>query len=83
MKSMLLMALAAVLSGCCTLPPTVDVPVAVPCPVPPVFNRPHLTISSLRPDSSPSEVERATAETIEQLGGYAAYLEHLLRGYAR
>lgn len=81
MKRMLLMAMAALLSGCCTLPPVVEVPVAVPCPPPPVFNRPSLSIRNLKPESPPAEVERAIAETIEQLGGYAAYLEQIIKGY--
>lgn len=74
-------ALVVLLSGCSTLPPTVEVPIAVPCPPPPVIQRPRLSISNLTPGLPPAEVKRMYAESLEQLGGYAEYLEQLLNGY--
>lgn len=75
------LALALILTGCSTLPPTVEVPVAVPCPAPPQVARPRLTIRNLRPDSPPAEVIRAYAESLEAVTGYAEQLETILDGY--
>ena len=72
---------ASCLSGCSTLPATVDIPVAVPCTPPPTIHRPRLTIGTLKADSPPADVIRAYEESLEQLGGYAEYLEELLDGY--
>ena len=83
MNRLLLISLALLLSACSTLPPVVEVPVAVPCPAPPVTTRPRLAIRDLRPGSQPAEVEKAYATTLEQLGGYAAELEQIVKGYAR
>jgi hypothetical protein len=69
------------LSACTTLPPTVEVPVAIPCPAPPVIARPHLSLGTLRPDSPPAEVIRAYAESLEAVAGYAEQLETVLEGY--
>lgn len=70
-----------VTSGCSTLPRTVEIPVAVPCTAPPVVARPRLTISTLIPASSPSDVIRAYAESLEEVAGYAEHLETILNGY--
>lgn len=83
MKRLILLAFALLAFGCSTMPQTVEVPVAVPCPVPPVFERPRLAIRDIRPESPPAEVEKAYATTLEQLGGYAEYLERLLKGYRK
>lgn len=68
-------------AGCCTLPQTVEVPIAVPCTPPPAIQRPLLSIRNLKPSLPPAEVKRLYAESIEQLSGYATYLETLLDGY--
>lgn len=75
------MAMVLFAAGCSTLPATVDIPVAVPCPAPPVIARPRLTVHDLRPDSSPAEVIRAYAESLEAIAGYAESLEEVLDGY--
>jgi len=75
------LALAMLLSGCSTLPQTVDVPIAVPCTPPPAIQRPQLSIRHLKPGLPPAEVKRLYAESLEQLSGYAGYLETLLNGY--
>lgn len=74
-------ALAVLLSGCSTLPQTVEVPIAVPCTPPPAIQRPLLSIRNLKPGLPPAEVKRLYAESLEQLSGYATYLEKLLNGY--
>lgn len=73
--------LALIMGGCSTLPQTVEVPVAVPCSPPPVIQRPHLAIRNLKPGLPPADVKRLYAESLEQLGGYAEYLETILAGY--
>jgi len=79
----LLVAAQCAFTGCATVPRTVDIPVAVPCPAPPEFARPHLPIAALRPESQPSEVIRAYAESLELLAGYATQLETVLNGYRK
>lgn len=79
-------ALAIVLlaGGCAHRPPqtvTVQGPVAVPCPPPPIVNRPALPLSDLTPESGPDAVMRAYAASVAALMGYAAELERLLDGY--
>lgn len=81
MKNNILIACLFLLSACSTLPPTVEVPVAVPCTAPPQVARPHLTIRNLRPDSPPADVVRAYAESLEAIAGYAEQLETILDGY--
>lgn len=81
MNRLALMALALIAAGCSTLPPTVEVPVAVPCPAPPEIARPHLAVRNLRSDSPPAEVIRAYAESLEAVAGYAEQLETILDGY--
>lgn len=82
MKRIFVIALAVLVSGCTApMPRTVDIPIAVPCTPPPAFERPRLAIRNLRPDMPPAEIERTYAETVEQMAGYAAYLEKLLHGY--
>lgn len=78
-----LVALLLLLNTACagSLPRTVEVPVAVPCPAPPQIHRPRLAIGSLTPDTPPAEVVRAYVSTIEALGGYATQLETILDGY--
>lgn len=77
----LVIALTMLLSGCCTLPETAEVPVAVPCTPPPVIQRPQLSIRHLKAGLPPAEVKRLYAESLEQLSGYATGLEKLLYGY--
>lgn len=77
----LVIALTVFLSGCCTLPETVEVPVAVPYTPPPVIQRPQLSIRHLKAGLPPAEVKRLYAESLEQLSGYATGLEKLLDGY--
>lgn len=82
--NLLLIALALlILPACAGLPQTVDVPVAVPCQTPPVTARPRLAIRDIRPESPPDEVAKAYATTLEQLGGYAAELEQIIKGYSK
>lgn len=83
MKRLFLLTFATIFMGCSTMPATVNVPVVVPCPAPPVFERPRLAIRDIRPESPPAEVGKAYATTLEQLGGYAEYLERLLKGYQK
>ncbi len=78
-----LIILAAALSGCATVPETVEIPVPVPCPPPPPVARPLLAIRSLTPGTPPAEVERTYLEALKQLAGYAKELEALLAGYRR
>lgn len=82
MRRFALIVLAALaISGCSTLPRTVEIPVAVPCTPPPVVSRPHLAVSTLKSDSTPDVVIRAYAEALEALAGYAKELETILNGY--
>lgn len=83
MNRLLLISLALLLPACASLPQTVEVPVAVPCPAPPATARPRLAIRDIRPESPPAEVERAYVTSLEQLGGYVAELEQIIKGYAR
>ena len=76
-----LIALIGLMTACSTLPPTVDIPIAVPCLAPPVVARPHLPLKNLHPDSPPADVIRAYAESLEALAGYSEQLEALLDGY--
>lgn len=73
--------LCVLLAGCATVPKSVEIPVAVPCPPPPEIVRPHLPILDLSPESPPDNVIRAFAASIEVLAGYAAELETILSGY--
>lgn len=82
MNKLICLLIVALLSGCASsLPRTVEVPIAVPCPAPPEIARPRLTIGKLKPESSPAEVERAYAESLEAIAGYAKQLEKILNGY--
>ena len=82
MKQVVMIAMLLLLTiGCSALPRTVEVPVAVPCPVPPEISRPRLTVGLLRSDSAPAEVVRAYAASMEALAGYAERLEAILDGY--
>lgn len=83
MRAIILPALliALLATGCATLPATVEVPVAVPCPAPEHAVRPRLSVGSLRPDSTPSEVVRAYAADLVAVIGYAEQLETILDGY--
>ncbi len=81
MKQLVMIALLGLLAGCSTLPRTVEVPVAIPCPAPPKVSRPRLAVGSLLPDSAPAEVVRAYAASMEALAGYAERLETILDGY--
>lgn len=74
-------AICLLASGCAHAPPSVEVPVAVPCPVPRQVARPHLPIADLRSGDSPDNVVRAYAVSIETLIGYARELETILSGY--
>ncbi len=69
------------LCGCAHGPATVQVPIAVPCPVPREVARPHLPIADLRPGDAPDNVVRAYAASMETLIGYARELETILSGY--
>lgn len=75
------LALTMLLAGCSTLPQTVDVPIPLPCTPPPAIQRPQLSIRHLKAGLPPAEVKRLYAESLEQLSGYATYLEILLNGY--
>ena len=44
----LVLALTVLLSGCCTLPETVEVPIAVPCTPPPVAQRHNYQSATLK-----------------------------------
>ena len=72
----------AILAGCASTPHEVirrvEVPVAVPCPMPQRPPRPHLPLAALPPDASAADIARATAASMEALSGYAQALELLL-----
>ncbi len=74
-------ALLVLVAACATVPKSVDIPVAVPCPAPPRVARQHLPITDLRPGDSPDNVIRAYAVSVEELVGYAEELETILDGY--
>lgn len=79
----LLLLAATTLAGCAsapTLPRQVSVPVAV-CPVPTVPPRPDLPVAALSKSSTPDQVARAYAQTVEVLAGYAKQLEELLKPF--
>lgn len=59
----------------------VQVPVAVPCPPPPVVSRPHLPIADIKRGDGEAALIKAYAATVEALKGYAEELEALLDGY--
>jgi hypothetical protein len=82
MRPLVILALAA-LAACAGAPPAmrIDVPVAVPCPPPPVAVRPALPIEQINEHSTASEILRAYVATTEVLMGYAEALEKLLLGY--
>lgn len=73
------------LAGCAAEPVIrtveVEIPVAVDCPAPPALARPSLPIADLEPDSTPADVLRAYAATVEALMGYSLELEGVLDGY--
>lgn len=84
MGRVILFAVALVLAGCANTPPrtvTVEVPVAVPCPPPPATSRPPLPIAELTEQSTPEQVMRAYATSIEACAGYARELEAIIEGY--
>lgn len=74
------------LAGCASEPVIrtveVEVPVPVDCPAPPAIARPVLPIAELAPDSTPADVLRAYAATVEALMGYSIELEEVLKGYS-
>lgn len=59
----------------------VEVPVAVPCPPPPQFQRPHLPIADVQPGAARVDVERAWAASVRLLQGYAEEMERALDAY--
>ena len=73
------------LAGCAAEPVIrtveVEIPVAVDCPAPPAIARPALPLADITADSSPADVLRAYAATVEALMGYSLELEGLLDGY--
>lgn len=73
------------LAGCAAEPVIrtveVEIPVAVDCPAPPALMRPALPLADITADSSPADVLRAYAATVEALMGYSLELEELLAGY--
>lgn len=85
MKILVVVALAilALLAGCAAHQQAarIEIPIAAPCPVPPVIARPALPIAQLNEQSTPDQVARAYAATVEILMGYARQLETLLNGY--
>lgn len=75
--------LMLILAGCATTPHavTATLPVAVPCPPPPVITRPALPLAQLTATSTPDAVMRAYVASVTLLQGYARQLERLLDGY--
>ena len=73
------------LAGCAAEPVIrtveVEIPVAVDCPAPPALMRPALPLADIAADSSPADVLRAYAATVEALMGYSLELEGVLDGY--
>ena len=73
------------LAGCTSEPVIrtveVRVPVAAECPAPPSLVRPALPLADITADSSPADVLRAYAATVEALMGYSLELEGVLDGY--
>jgi len=87
----LLLLLLVLVGGCCpTSPPEiryvpqrVEVPVAVPLPAPPVFERQPLHIESIPDDAPPQEVVRLLVATILQLQGEVMLRDEALDAYRR
>lgn len=76
-------AMAALLAGCASTEQVrtvrVEVPVATPCPAPVLPPRPHLPLADLPPDTTPADIARATAASLEALTGYARAVEEMRR----
>ena len=86
MKRILTILLFSLLLGACSLlpmAPTAEIPIAVPCTVPPIVVRPHLQISDLTETDGADVVIRAYVSTVVTLEGYASSLEILLNGYRK
>ena len=77
--SPLVIASVLFLSGC--KPKVIYVP--VPCPEPPMIQRPALPISGLKPDDSIERERTLWVATVEVMDGYAKQLEKLLDGYRK
>lgn len=80
MRALALLAVMA-LSGCAAAPTVATVPIAVPCPKPPVIMRPSLPTSALAVQSSDQDVIRAYVISEALLKGYAEKLETIVNGY--
>jgi predicted choloylglycine hydrolase len=80
-----LLIISLLLTGCASqeTPAVVKVPVAVSCPIPVLPKAPHLPIATLKPDSSPAEVMKAYAVSIELLQQYSHHLRTILLGYQK
>ena len=81
MKKLLFCIGLALSVGGCAHETIIQVPVAVPCPPPPVVSRPHLPIADIKKDDGEATLIKAYAATVEALKGYAEELEVLLDGY--
>ena len=64
-----------------TEPKKVEIAVATPCPVPPVIDRPQLSLSTLNNTSTPEDIIKSYAASIKALQGYALQLESILNTY--
>lgn len=90
---MTLLALAAFiatcmqLSGCAhrqPLPPEIIyVPTPVPCPAPPILERPGRTLALLPDDAAPDVVVRAAAVDLENLESTLSQCRIILQGYGK
>jgi hypothetical protein len=74
----LLIAVTMCCLGCA--PRVVNVPVIIPCVVPPAPEKPYWPIQGLTGKETYGEVIRAFGATIEAEHGYAQQLESLLNG---
>jgi len=90
-KRTLLLLLLVLAGGCCPksppeiryVPQRVKVPVAVPVPEPPVFERQPLPVDSIPDDAPPGEVVRRLVATILQLQGEVRARDEALEAYRR
>lgn len=82
MKALVIVTAMFLIAGCTAATETV-IPVAIPCPQPPVLTRPCLAIQDLHGAEQPGEVIKAYVLTVEQLRGYAVELETIINGYRR
>lgn len=90
LEILILVALLMAVGGCATTqppsaPPTVDVPVVVEVPEPPVFVLPVLPIHNLTESSKqhPDEVVKAFAATVELLKGEVKARDLALKPYRK